>query len=111
MRLVEALQIAGAILGIVASVFTVIEKRVVTRFRRADATAPEAAIELPPLSVLTRWRLSRLLSVGAVVEADDRRTYLDEETYASLRKKRAIFGVSLVVVALALVVLLHTALR
>ncbi len=110
MRLVEALQVAGAILGSAASLFTVIEKRLLMRFRRADATAPENAVELPRLGVLSRWRLSRLRSVRAVVEVDDRRTYLDERTYASLRRKRAVFGIILVVVALALVVLLHAAL-
>ncbi len=110
MRLVEALQIAGAILGSAASLFTVIEKRLVRRFRRAGATAPEHAVEIPPLGLPSRWRLSRLRSLRAVREVDDRTSYLDEATYAVIRRKRAVAGVSLVVAALALVVLLHSAL-
>jgi hypothetical protein len=111
MRLVDVLQAAGAIVGVLASAFTVVEKRLLARFRSAGATSPEDAMEAPSLGALLRWRVSRLTSVGAVVVVGDGRIYLDEETYASLRKRRAVLGVTLVVVVLALVALVHTALR
>jgi hypothetical protein len=111
MRLVDVLQAAGAILGVLASAFTVVEKRLVMRFRRAGATSPEGAMEVPAFGALLRWRLSRLSSSRAVVPVADGLIYLDEQAYGSLRKRRAVLGVTLVVVVLAIVVLLHTALR
>lgn len=111
MRLVEVLQVAASILGVLASAFMVLEKRLVQRFRRAGAVSPETSIELPPLSFLSRWRLSRLESAHAVMSVDHRRRYLDEEAYGPLRNKRVVRGVTLVVLALAIVVLAHRALR
>ncbi len=111
MRLVELVQAAAAVLGVLASTFMVLEKRLVRRFRRAGASSPETAIDLPPLSFLSRWRLSRLESTNAVVSVDHQRRYLDEEAYEPLRKQRAVRGVTLVVLVLAIVVLAHRALR
>jgi uncharacterized membrane protein YidH (DUF202 family) len=111
MRLVDVLQAAGAIVGVLASAFTVVEKRLLARFRSSGATSPEDAMEATSLGVLLRCRVSRLTSVGAVVEVSDGRLYLDEQAYSSLRKRRVVLGVTLVVVALALVALVHTALR
>lgn len=111
MRLVDVLQAAGAILGVLASAFMVVEKRLVTRFRSAGATSPEDAIEVPSFGAALRWRMSRLSSARAVLPAGDRRVYLDEKAYSSLRKRRAVLGVTVVVVVLAIVILLHTALR
>jgi hypothetical protein len=111
MRLVEMMQIAGAILGSTASTFAVIEKRLLMLFRRADATSAENAIEIPRVNALIRWRLSRLKAIGALGEVDDHRIYLNEAAYASLRRRRAVVGISLVVAVLTLVVLLHAALN
>ena len=107
MRLVEVLQIAGTVLGILASAFAVAEKRLVERFRRAVATAPETAIAVPPLRIFSRWRLARLRSTGAVVTVDDGRPYLDEAVYSAGRRRRVMIAVSLVIVVLAIVVVVH----
>jgi hypothetical protein len=108
-RLVDVLQAAGAIVGVLASAFTVVEKRLLARFRSAGATSPEDAMEAPSLGALLRWRVSRLTSVRAVVEVGDGRLYLDEQAYSALRKRRAVLGVTLVVVLLALVALVFSA--
>lgn len=107
MRLVEVLQVAGTLLGALASAFTVVEKRLVSRFRRAGANSPTSPIELPPLGLLSRWRLSRLEKARAVVSVDKQRMYLDGEAYGSLRKRRAVRAVAMVVLALAIVILAH----
>jgi hypothetical protein len=107
MRLVEVLQVAGTLLGALASAFMVVEKRLLTRFRRAGATSPDSSIELPRLNFLSRWRLSRLEKANAVVSDDQHRVYLDGVVYGSLRKKRAVRAVTLVVLALAIVILAH----
>ena len=111
MRLVEALQIAGVLLGALATAFTAIEGRFVGRFRRAAATSRERAIELPPLGVIGRWRRSRLGAAGAVVEAAGGRAFLDEAAYAALRRSRRLRAVTAVLLVLASVVLAHLALR
>lgn len=77
---------------------------------RAGCVSKSLTRPVPPLGLLSRWRLFRLRSARAVIEVNDRRSYLDEAAYAVIRRKRAVIGVSLVVAALALVVLLHTAL-
>ena len=107
MRLVEVVQVAGAFLGALASAFTVVEKRLVSRFHRAEATSPDSSIELPPLNFLSRWRLSRLEKAGAVVSDVQDRVYFDGDAYGSLRKKRAVRGVAVVILALVIVVLVH----
>ncbi len=107
MRLVEALQIAAALLGALATAFTAIEGRFVRRLRRAAATSREAAIELPPLSALGRWRRARLTAAGAVVEAKAGRVYLDEGSYAVLRRARRVRAVTAVLLIIALVALAH----
>jgi len=111
MRLVEALQIAGALLGAFATAFAAIEGRFVRRFRRAAATSRERAIELPPLGVLGSWRLSRLRAAGAVVEAAGGRAFLNEATYAALRRSRRLRAVTAVLLILASVALTHWVLR
>jgi hypothetical protein len=111
MRLVEALQIAAALMGALATAFTAIEGRFVGRFRRAAATSPERAIELPPLGVIGRWRRSRLGAAGAVVDAEGGTVYLNETAYAALRRSRRLRAVTAVLLVLASVVLVHRVLR
>ena len=62
MRLVELLQIAGAVIGIPVTVFMAVEQRLLARFHRAGATSAEAALELPGLRPLLRRRLGQLES-------------------------------------------------
>lgn len=107
MRLVELLQIAGALIGIPVTVFMAVEQRLLRRFLGAGATSAEAALELPALKPLLRWRLGQLEKSGAVVRVGPRRLFLDEDRYAAVRRRRAARGITIVLVILALVVLLH----
>lgn len=111
MRLVEAVQLSATFLGILASVASIAEKRLVGRFQKAGATTPESALELPPLRPLTRWRLHRLASARAVLFLGEHRAYFDAAAYKALRKKRIVLVVSMVLVALTIVVLVHLATR
>ncbi len=107
MRLVELLQVTGAVLGILATAFMAVEQRLVAHFLRAGAMSAEAATELPALRPVLRWRLRRLEKIGAVVRVGPRRLFLDEVRYAAVRRRRAVLGVSSVLVILALVVVLQ----
>lgn len=105
MRLVEVLQLVAAIGGAVATAFQVVERRLLKRLRGSGATSPESAIALPRLSAVMRWRLARLVKQRSVVAVEPGRVYLDEASYRAGRARRAVIGVSLALLAIALVVL------
>ncbi len=72
--------------------------------RAVEGTSPDRPVLLPPLDPLSRWRLQRLQSVGAIVEAPKGRFFLEPEgwqRYRARRRKR----VAIVLVGVALVVL------
>ncbi len=110
MRLVEALQVAGALCAAVGSVLAAVERRVVTRLRSAGATSPEAAIEVPARGAVSRWRVDRLRAAGAIHELGDGRMYLDPEAHARLRRtrrRRALVLAGAAVLAVVLILLLR----
>ncbi len=103
MRTVEILQIGGTLLGVVATIATGFEQRIVRKLKNAGATQPETAIEVAPGNPVSRWRLSRLLDAGAVVAAASGEVFLDLPAYRALstsRRRRALamVGVLLVVI-------------
>jgi len=104
------LQVSAAVTGALASAWLALERRVVRRLQRAGATNRAAATERPRWRGPSRWILARLCSVGAVVSNEKGLVYLDETVYATLRKRKAIAGVAIVVLAIATVVLVHAAL-
>jgi hypothetical protein len=107
MSVVEILQTVAALLGAGVSVVMAAEHKLVKRLRRERATSPDAAIEIPRLGSLTRWRIARLRSAGVVVENESGRMYLDEGAYVALRKRRVVVAVSLALTAVGVVVVVH----
>lgn len=69
--------------------------------RAVEGTSPDRPVLLPPLDPLSRWRLQRLQSVGAIVEAPKGRFFLEPEGWQRYRARRR----KLVVIVLAVVLL------
>ncbi len=109
MTLAETLQISAGALGAIATAFAAAENLVLKSFRSSGAVTPDAAMELPSFRPITRWRLARLRTQGAIVVRSDGRAFLDEAAYLPLRKRRRIVGISLVFFTLAVVSGLHLA--
>ena len=88
MRRVEVIQITAALVAIPAAIPSNYDRKLIKRFKAAEAFTAEAAVELPSLSRLTRWRLSRLIALGAVVQVEPSGYFFDAVVYRSIRKKR-----------------------
>jgi len=103
----EVLQLVAALLGAFATVVSAAEQRLVKRLRGAGANDPDHAIQLPGLSPLPRWRLSRLLGAGAIDRIGPGVYYLDEQGYRAFRRSRKIRALIVVAIGLAVAGVLY----
>lgn len=95
------------LLRVLAPLLAILIVRTDRRLIRAvEGTRREQPVLLPPLNRLARWRLQRLLSVGAIGEASESRFFLEPDGWqryrARRRKRMAIVLVGLLLVVLAL---------
>lgn len=101
MKTPEILQLMTALLTAAASIIMSLEQKLVKRLRRQNATSPEAAVPLPNLRAISRWRLTRLQTAGAVRGAGTDAYYFHEESYRALRRKRVRRAVTVALVIAA----------
>lgn len=90
----ELLQIIAALVGALGAVIGAAESRLIRRFQKAGASSDAHPIQLGKIRPITRWRLKRLMSAGAIVPVDDAAYFLDSDRFARLkrqRRKRALF--------------------
>lgn len=72
------------------------ERRIIDRLRDSGATSYTTAQPLSDLRLFEEQRLRRLLSAGAIREAESGRYFLDEaalDAYSQQRRKRVLFVV------------------
>ncbi len=104
MRLVELVRVLAPVVGAAGFALGVVRRRLLRRFQREDATAPERAIAVDTANPLRRFHLRRLVHAGVIEQLPDGRLWLQREALAEYRKRRLVrVGMALVVV-LALVV-------
>ncbi len=77
------------------------EQRLVRRLVRANAFEAEAALDPGTMSAVTRWRLSRLCSTGAVVATPAGALRVEQDAYRSLRRRRRVRALTAAAVLLA----------
>ena len=106
MRLVEVLQLGGAIIGVAAALITSVEQRLIRRLKQEEATTAKTAVTLVSQNPVSKWWIARLISTGAITSAGNNRLYLNEPVFRILRKKRKIRALTLFLAALAIVVIL-----
>lgn len=104
--MVEILQILALPLSLFAGLVRRAESKVVKRLRESGALSAETATELPPLSRLGRWQLSRLETAGAVVAVPSGTYFFVPAGYQSFRRARRRRALIIVPVVLAVVLLL-----
>jgi hypothetical protein len=73
---------------VVAMMFVRTDRRLVETLLSAGAIDPGRATALDASGVIRRWRLSRLMSVGAVRAARPGSYYFDADGYAGYRRRR-----------------------
>jgi len=88
MKTPEILQLVAALLTAAASIVMGLEQKLIKRLRRQNATSPGTAVPLPSLRAISRWRLARLQTAGAVRGAGTDAYYIHEGSYRALRCKR-----------------------
>lgn len=104
MRLVELVRVLAPAAATVGLALGVVRRRLLRRFTREDATAPERAITVDTANPLRRFHLRRLVHAGVIEQLPDGRLWLQREALAVYRKRRLVrVGLALLVV-LALVV-------
>ena len=87
------------------------DRKLLARFREAQATSPDRALTLDALSGFAAMRLRRLTDGGAVIATHDGRYFLDEDGwlhFRSERRRRALGAIAVVLFAAALVFLFAT---
>ena len=90
----------------IAVVITRAERRLNEHLRRAGATSPSTACELPELHGLEEGRLERFLAAGVIREPSPGKYYVDEPLYATFRRDRRALVVGVLGVVLAVLLVL-----
>lgn len=105
MRLVEVARTLAPAVAVAGFAFGVARRRLVRRFLREDATAPERAITVDTANPLRRFHLRRLVHAGVLEQRPDGRLWLQREALAvdrARRVRRAVLAVMLVLLLVAL---------
>ncbi|MBK8003866.1 MAG: hypothetical protein IPK12_07920 [Gemmatimonadetes bacterium] len=105
MRLVELVRVLAPVVGAAGFALGVVRRRLLRRFQREDATAPERAIAVDTANPLRRFHLRRLVHAGVLEQLPDGRLWLQREALAvdrARRVRRAILAVMLVLLLVAL---------
>ncbi len=92
---------SGASAGIAVMV---VRRKIISRFRTGQATAPERAATLSELGVREGLIFRRLTSRGVLVEARPQKWFLDEGAYERWRQ-RARVRVAIAILAIAVILL------
>ncbi len=82
------LRLLAALAPIAAMAFVRTDRRLISALRAAGAVGHGTASTLEATSPLARWRLSRLISAGAIRAADAGRYYFDAAGYQRFRHAR-----------------------
>jgi hypothetical protein len=78
----------GALGPLVAAAIVGTDRRIGNQLRQAQAVEPGRAAAIATRSPLVRWRLSRLIAVGAIGAVAEGRYYLDEAGWLRYRRQR-----------------------
>ena len=106
MRTVEILQLVATAGGAVATYIGAMEARLIRRFRKADAVAPDRTMGKPGLNRVGEWRFQRLLASGVLVRTDEDRFFLDDDRRKIIRRARRKRVLTIVLPLLILTVIL-----
>ncbi len=106
MRLVDAARILAPVAMLAGLALGTARRRLLRRFRREDATAPERAITVDTANPLRRFHLRRLVHAGVLEQLPDGRLWLQREALAAYRTQRMVRAVLAVALVLLLVALL-----
>lgn len=90
---------SGATAGIAVMA---VRRRIISRFRTGQATAPERAATLSDLGVREGLIFRRMTSSGVLVEAGPQKWFLDEGAYERWRQ-RARVRVAMIILGIAVV--------
>lgn len=106
MRLVELARVLAPVVGAAGFALGVVRRRLLRRFTREDATAPERAIAVDTANPLRRFHLRRLVHAGVLEQLPDGRLWLQREALAAYRAQRLTRAIIAVMLVLLLVALL-----
>ena len=84
------LQGFGAAAPMIIALIVRADRRILVALRQANATSPGKAVALQFGSPVVRWRLRRLIQVGAVHAAEADHYFLSETGWREYRSRRRI---------------------